>query len=126
MRCALVVNPVTRDWKANLSSAIQLIQEAASNDSNLVLLGEMAMTGMVNNDDPCHDLPFGDMIPGSITDQLSITASSLGIWLAFGLLELEGGLLYDTALLLSPNGEVRLKYRRVNPQWHGVRADPEI
>jgi len=126
MRFALVVNPVTRDWKANLSSTIQLIHEAASNDSNLVLLGEMAVTGMVNNDDPCHDLPFGEIIPGPITDQLSITASSLSIWLAFGLLELDGGLLYDTALLLSPNGEVRLKYRRVNPQWHGVHADPAI
>ena len=59
MRAALVVNPVTRDWKTNLTRVVQMIYEAAGNGSNLVLLGEMAVTGMVNNDYPLHDLPLG-------------------------------------------------------------------
>ena len=126
MRAALVVNPVTRDWKTNLTRVVQMIYEAAGNGSNLVLLGEMAVTGMVNNDDPLHDLPLGETIPGSVTDRLSETASRLGIWIGFGLLERDGGALYDTALLLSPSGDVLLKYRRVHPQWHGTHADPAI
>ena len=126
MCAALVVNPVTRDWKMNLTKAVQMIQEAAGNGSKLVLLGEMAITGMVNNDDPIHDLPLGEAIPGPVTDQLSGTASRLGIWLGFGLLECDGGTLYDTALLMSPSGEVLIKYRRVHPHWHGKHADPAI
>jgi predicted amidohydrolase len=126
MRAALVVNPVTRNWKTNLTRVVQMIHEAAGNCSNLVLLGEMAVTGMVNNDDPLHDLPLGETIPGSVTNRLSETALRLGIWLGFGLLERDGGSLYDTALLLSPNGNVHLKYRRVHPQWHGKHADPAI
>jgi predicted amidohydrolase len=86
----------------------------------------MAVTGMVNNDDPLHDLPLGERIPGPLTDRLSETASRLGIWLGFGLLERDGEALFDTALLLSPSGEVRLKHRRAQAQWHGPNADPAI
>jgi N-carbamoylputrescine amidase len=126
MRAALVVNPVTRNLKTNLTRVVQMIHEAAGNGSNLVLLGEMAITGMVNNDEPLHDLPLGETIPGSVTNQLSETASRLGIWLGFDLLERDGGSLYNTALLLSPSGDVLLKYHRVHPQWHGAHADPAI
>jgi protein-S-isoprenylcysteine O-methyltransferase Ste14 len=126
MRAALVVNPVTHDCNKNLTNVVQMIHEAAVNGSNLVLLGEMAVTGMVNNDDPLHDLPLGETIPGPLIDRLSVTASKLGIHLGFGLLELDDGVLYDTALLLSPTGDILLKYRRIQPQWHGVRANPAI
>jgi N-carbamoylputrescine amidase len=126
MLAALVVNPVTADREANLRTVVSLIHEAASKCSNLVLLGEMAVTGMVNNDDPAHDLPLGESVPGPITGQMAGVAAKLSIWLGFGLLERDGSRLYDTALLLSPTGDIRLKYRRMNPQWHGARADPTV
>ena len=126
MRAALVVNPVTRDWKSNLTRIVQMVHEAADNGSHLVLLGEMAVTGMINNDDPLHDLPLAEQIPGPLTDRLSETAATLEIWLGFGLLERDGETLFDTALLLSPRGEVVLKHRRAQPQWHGPHADPAI
>lgn len=126
MRAALVVNPVTRDRKDNLKKIVQMLHEAVGNGAKLVLLGEMAVTGMVNQDDPTHDLPFAETIPGTVTDRLSETASKLGIWLGFGLLEREGEALYDTALLLSPQGRIHLKYRRMQSHWHGPHADPAI
>jgi len=126
LHAALVVNPVTRDVKTNLARVVQMIHEAADNGSNLVLLGEMAVTGMINNGDPLHDVPLAETIPGPLTDCLAETASRLGIWLGFGLLERDGGSLYDTALLLAPGGEVLLKYRRVDPHWHGTQADPAM
>ena len=126
MRAALVVNPVARDWKANLEKAAAMIHEAAAGGANMVLLGEMAVTGMVNNDNPAHDLPIGQSIPGPITRRFARTAASLGIWLGFGILEREGTRLYDTALLVSPDGGIRLKYRRIQPQWHAKSADPAV
>jgi N-carbamoylputrescine amidase len=126
MRAALVINPVTHDRQANLKEAVSLIAEAAARGASLVLLGEMAVTGMVNNDDPRHDLPLAESIPGSITHRLAGVASELGVWLGFGLLERDGTKLYDTALLVSPTGAIAAKYRRVQPQWHGKRADPQV
>lgn len=126
MRAALVVNPVTSDIQGNVETALALVREAAGKGANLVLLGEMALTGMLNNDDPRHDLPLGESIPGPLTSRLSEAARELGIWLGCGLLERDGTRLYDTALLWSPAGTVRLKYRRVQPHWHGRRADPAI
>jgi len=43
-----------------------------------------------------------------------------------GLLERDGECLYDSAVLLGPNGDIRLKYRRIQPQWHGRNADPNV
>lgn len=126
MRASLLVNPVGGDWRANLDEAVAMISAAAAGGSSLVLLGEMAITGMVNNDDPQHDLPIGETIPGAISSRLIDTASKCGIWVGFGILEREESRLYDTALLVSPDGEIRLKYRRVHPQWHGSDADPAV
>ena len=126
MRIALLVNPVTADREANIAVALDMIQEAARRGSGLVLLGEMAVTGMVNNDDPAHDLPLAEAIPGALTGRLSETASSLGVWIGTGVLERDGKRLYDTALLFSPEGNIRLKYRRIQPQWHGRKADPAV
>ncbi|MBI5358985.1 MAG: carbon-nitrogen hydrolase family protein [Planctomycetes bacterium] len=125
-RVALLVNPVTANAESNLATAVKMIHEAAGNGSDLVLLGEMAVTGMLNNDNPVHDLPLSESIPGLITTQLSETAEELGIWLGTGLLERDGARLYDTAVLFSPKGDIRLKYRRVQPMWHGRHADPTV
>jgi len=126
MRAALIVNPVTQDRPLNLNTAISMIREAASHGANLVFLGEMAFTGMVNNDAPAHDLPLAESVPGPLSERLAQVASTLGIWLGFGLLERDDTCLYDTAVLLSPTGDVRLKYRRVQPQWHSRRAAPAV
>ncbi len=45
---------------------------------------------------------------------------------AFGLLERAGGGLYDSAVLIDADGELRLTYRRINPQWHGPAALPDV
>ena len=49
-----------------------------------------------------------------------------GVWLGLGMLEREGEKLYDSAVLLRPDGSIGLRYRRNQPQWHGKDADPEI
>ncbi len=126
LRAALVVSPVGPHLQTNIVTAVEMIGQAARAGANLVLLGEMALTGMVNNDDPAHDVPLGQSIPGPFSERLAGAATDLGIWLGFGLLEREGTCLYDTAVLLSPQGDVRLRYRRIQPQWHGRHADPAV
>ncbi len=133
---ALAVNPVTLDAVTNLMSLLQMIHAAADAGADLVLFPEAALTGLLNNDDPAHDLPLCQPIPGPATDTLAAAARARGVWVGVGLLEREDTRredtrredtrLYDTAVLLAPTGEIALQYRRISPGWHGRRADPAV
>jgi N-carbamoylputrescine amidase len=126
MRVALAVNRITVDTDTNLKIILNMVNEAADNKADLVVFGEAALTGLINNDDPSHDLPLGQPIPGPVTDMLLELTRERRVWLAIGMLEREGHSLYDSAVLLTPGGEIGLKYRRIQPQWHGRSADPFV
>lgn len=126
MRCALAVNRVSSDIEANLADITVLTHQAAESGADLVLFPEAAVTGLINNDDPAHDLPLGRPIPGPITERLTRLAAEGRIYLGIGVLERDGYRLYDSAVLFAPNGEMALHYRRIQPQWHGRKADPAV
>jgi predicted amidohydrolase len=126
MKAALIVNPVTPDIDANFGSIMEMAHEAADNGAELVLFPEAAITGLINNDIPAHDLPFGQPIPGSMTDILSDLAEERKIYLAIGILERDGDRLFDSAILFAPSGNIELKFRRISPRWHGAKADPAV
>ena len=126
MRVALLVTRPTPDRAANLAALLQRAEDAARAGATLLLFPEAALTGLLNDDDPAHDLPLGETIPGPATDALAAFTRRRGVWLGLGLLERDGGCLYDTAVLLDPHGETRLRYRRLQPQWHGPQADPAV
>jgi len=126
MRAALIVNRVGPDSSQNLADVLRLAAQAADRGAELLLFPEAALTGLINDDDPVHDLPLGRPIPGPVTVLLGNLARARRVWLAIGLLERDGDRLYDSALLLSPQGTVALQYRRIQPQWHGCGADPSV
>jgi predicted amidohydrolase len=126
MKAALVVHRVLYDIDANLAAIVLMAHEAADAAAELVVFPDAALTGLINSDDASHDLPLGQEVPGPVTDVLAELARDRCIWLAVGLLEREGGRLYDTALLFTPAGEIGLKYRRIQPQWHGRGADASV
>jgi len=126
MRAALVVHRVTRKRDANLKTMLRELHAAADAGADLVLYAEAALTGLINNNDPAHDLPLGQPIPGPATEALARAARARRTWVGFGLLERDRGALYDAAVLLSAKGEIALHYRRIQPQWHGQDADPGI
>ena len=126
MKVALVVNRVTEDTHANLLSIMDNAHKAADRGADLVLYPEAALTGLINNDDPDHDLLLGEPIPGPLTDTLSKIAQERSIYISMGIIEREKSKLYDSAVLINPKGEIVLKYRRMDPHWHGELADPEV
>lgn len=55
-------------------------------------------------------------IPGPWTNQLCRLAEETGLWLVPGsMYENEGGLIYNTAVAVSPAGEIAARYRKVFP-----------
>ena len=126
MKAALLAPRVTADPAVNLARIERMAADGVASGARLILLPEAVLTGLNNNDDPAHDLPLGQSIPGPATDRLGAFTRRHGLWLGFGLLEREGDTLYDSAVLLGPDGAVVLTYRRNQPQWHGKDADPTV
>lgn len=126
MNAALAVIYVTEDQLENFYHIAEALKEATANGADLVLFPEAALTGLINNDDPAHDLPLGHSIPGPVVNDLCRLSREATVWMGIGLLERSGDRLYDTAILIDPGGEIRLQHRRIQPQWHGRRADPRV
>ncbi len=126
MKVALAVNRVLPDIDSNLATIIGMANKAADNRADLVIFPEAAVTGLINNGDFSHDVALAQTIPGPITRTLSQLTQKRDIYLAIGLLEHEEGRLYDSAVLLTPNSETALKYRRVDPHWHYENVDASI
>lgn len=126
MKVALVVHQVTGDIDSNLERIRQAVNEASGYGVDLVLFAEASLTGLINNDDPSHDIPLGMPIPGRITDIIGGLCIKNKIWLGIGLLEFEDNRLFDSALLFDIEGDIKLKYRRISTGWHGNKADPQI
>ncbi len=126
MRAALVVHHISEDQQTTLNNIVQMTHESADAGADLVLFCEAALTDFITVDCAGHDLPLGRHIPGPTTNVLASVTRDRGIWVAIGLYEREHDRLYDSALLLSPDGTIALKYRRIDPHWHGRAADHSV
>jgi N-carbamoylputrescine amidase len=126
MKAALVVFAVVRDTRRNLEAILRSIAAASAAGADLVLFPEAALTGLVNEDHPEWDRTLGRPIPGPETDRLAEAARRRGIFVGTGLFEIAGRRLYDSAVLLAPDGELILHYRRNNPGWRDPDADPAV
>jgi predicted amidohydrolase len=126
MKVAVVSHRIVEKVEKNITTMTGYIQKAVQQKADLVLFSETATTGLCNNDIPDHDLPLGSEIPGDVTQHFSNLAKLGNIHIAFGLFEKSRNQLYDTAILLNPQGEISLKYRRISKGWHWPSSDPAV
>ncbi len=126
MNVSLVVHRVGADTAKNIERMDLAVTQSAKAGAHLVLFSEAATTGLILNDDPRHDLMLGEPVPGPATTHFAELAKSSRIHIAFGILERDGAALYDTAVLVGPSGDILLKYRRMDPQWHSQIGDSKV
>lgn len=86
-----------------------LIEEAARRKADLVVLGE-TLTYYAAGKPPVE---VAEPIPGPSTDYFADLARKHGLYIVAGLYERSGHLVYNVAVLLSPEGKVAGKYRKV-------------
>jgi predicted amidohydrolase len=94
----------------NLLKAQQMIKQAASKGCNMIVLPECLDLGWTYS--RAHSL--AEPIPGQYSDELVKAASSSKIYISAGLTEKSGNKLYNSAVLISPDGEIILKHRKIN------------
>lgn len=85
----------------------------------LVMYHELVVPGLVqfvSTEKPDTWKRNAEPIPGPLTDRLCVLAKKTGQWLVPGsMYELDGDKLYNTAVVISPEGEIVAKYRKMFP-----------
>jgi nitrilase len=99
----------------NLRRIKALAAQAAADSAKLVVFPEMALTGYCANAPLTEMRSLAEPIPGPATQALTAVAQDEGIAIAFGLLEIVGESVYDTAILLVGND--LLLYRKTHVHW---------
>jgi len=94
----------------NLARAVRAIDSAAARGCRLVVLPECLDLGWT--DPSAREL--AQPIPGPHLDRLARAARENRIYVAAGLVERLASRLYNSAVLLSPTGQLLLHYRKIN------------
>jgi predicted amidohydrolase len=102
-------DPTTRSPLDNCRQFAPLIAEAASQKADLVVLPEtLTYYGLRRS-----YVDVAEPIPGPSTNYFAQLAKQHNLYIVAGLLERDGHLFYNAAVLLSPEGKLAGKYRKV-------------
>ena len=118
------------DKQYNLERAEKLIREAAQRGAKIVCTPEAALQGYARVDLPpgtltdafqivaerAKILAAAETIPGPATNRFAGLAKELGIWIVLGMDENRAGKLFNTAILMNPQGEIVGTYSKVHLQ----------
>jgi predicted amidohydrolase len=111
VRVAAVQFKATKgDWATSIARLSSLCREAAKG-SDLVVLPEMAATGYVFAS-PADIAPFAELARGPTFEALAPIARAAGCWIVCGFPERDGGRLFNSALVIDDQGELRFCYRK--------------
>ena len=98
------------DREGNFRRIENAIQEARSKKAELICFPEMAILGWVNPE--AHQLAYP--IPGKDANRLCELAKHYKLFICIGLGEKVGDKLFDSVILISDQGELLLKHRKIN------------
>ncbi|MGC2777216.1 MAG: nitrilase-related carbon-nitrogen hydrolase [Bradyrhizobium sp.] len=97
----------TSDVAANLARIAGLAATAKADGAELVVFPELAATGLTNA------AGMAEPIPGRITARLSEIAAEQGLTIVCGLAERDGDTIYNSAVLVAPDGTISI-YRKTH------------
>ena len=106
---AIHFRPSGQSPAENCREYAPLIEEAAKQKADLVVLGEtLTFYGSHKS-----YVDAGEPVPGPSTEYFGQLAKKHNLYIVAGLLERDGHLIYNVAVLLTPSGELAGKYRKV-------------
>ncbi len=94
----------------NLQRAEKMAREASQKGCEIILLPEVLDLAWTHPSAKTEAQP----IPGPYSDRLCKAARELGIYVCAGLTEKYKERVYNTAIFVDKNGEILLKYRKIN------------
>jgi formamidase len=125
---AVQMAPVAWQAEACVNKMGALVEQVALSFPwvQLVMFPELAVAGVASFTPTARPDQWrlsAQPIPGPLSEQLCAIARKTGKWLVPGsMYELAGEALYNTALVISPQGEIVAKYRKMFP-WLPYEAE---
>lgn len=101
---------ISSDTAGNFRRIEYALEDAAAAGAELVCFPETSLYGWVNPE--AHQMAAP--IPGKDSNILCNLARKYGLYLCIGICEKEGHKLYDSAILIDPEGKILLKHRKIN------------
>jgi predicted amidohydrolase len=111
--------PRLGDPDRNLAACLERLEEAAALGCKLVVLPECALSGYMF-ETAAEAAPHAEDIPGPATDALAQACARLGLHCVVGILERDGDVLRNSAVLLGPPGSLLGRYRKTHLPFLGV------
>lgn len=105
------MNTKMADVDANLDTIEALAAEAAGRGAAIAVFPELATTGYFLGD---RTLSMAEPVPGPSSARLGAVAARHSIHLACGLLERDGANIFNSAVLLGPDGGLMGHYRKLH------------
>lgn len=118
------------DVAANVAKSVVWVRRAVDESgAQLIVLPESVTTGFTSAVGPAELWDLVDTLPGRQTEPLQAVAQALGVYVVFGAYERgpERGVVYNSAPLIGPNGDVLGIYRKTHlfpTERIGPRRDP--
>lgn len=105
------------DPERNRAELLRLNRDAASCGAQIIVNTEMAVSGYSFRS-PEEVLPFAETKQGTTLQALARIARDAGCYIVLGYAEIEPetGILYNSAAVLGPDGELLLNYRKVTAE----------
>jgi predicted amidohydrolase len=100
---AVQMAPVFDDPAANQKTIVEWLQRAADAGARLVVLPECAHAGYMARN-PQESAALAQPVPGPFSGALLEACSRLNVYAVVGMLERQGDVVYNTALLAGPEG----------------------
>jgi predicted amidohydrolase len=119
MRVAVAqLEPKLAEKERNLHACLARLEEAAGAGAELLVLPECAIPGYMF-DSAEEALPYAEEIPGPSTEAFERECRRLGSHAICGLLERDGDILHNAAILIGPDGLIG-SYRKTHLPFLGV------
>jgi predicted amidohydrolase len=112
------MQPRLGENERNLEAGLARFDEAVAAGAELLVLPECAIPGYMF-DSLEEAMPFAEEIPGPTTEALEKACRRPGAHVVCGLLERDGDLLYNAAVLVGPDGLIG-SYRKTHLPFLGV------
>ena len=115
---AVQMDPKIMGNRVNLDKILREAKNAASNNVDLIVFPECALTGYVFASRE-EAIPFMETIPGPSTHELVACCKELGVHIIIGLLEIDADRCFNTAIIVAPQGLIG-KYRKIHLPFLGI------
>lgn len=103
---SIQMEPAFGDKKANLDKTLRMINEAADNGAQIIVLPELCNTGYMFNS-RAEAFSLAEEVPAGPTSQVWMkVAQERGLYIAAGITEREGNDLYNSAVFVGPEGYI--------------------